>query len=321
MFSTRLLGVAVLATAALATSAAAEVAADHHDHAAMTQAAAPAQAAQPAQPAQPAQTAAPAQPALPRNPALPAPEEGAKAAIESSPRHGEWAEVKVPGRAAPVKLWVVYPERKDKAPVVMVISEIFGLSDWIRGVADQLAKDGFIAVAPDFISGMGPNGGGTDAVTSRDEVVKLIRSVTPDDQVAVLNATREFALKIPAGNGKIATVGFCWGGSASYNYATAQPALNAAAVFYGSSPDPAKLATIKAPVMGFYGGNDARVNATIEPAVAEMKKLGKPYTPHIYDGAGHGFLRQQNGQDGANMKASAQAWPALLAFFRQHLGK
>src|SRR6476619_4033283 len=147
MFTTRRFGLAGLA---IATPAAAQVAADHHDHAAMTQAA-------PAQPAAAAQPAAPAQPAGPRNPALPAPEEGAKAAIESSPRHGEWAEVKVPGRAAPVKLWVVYPERKDKAPVVMVISEIFGLSDWIRGVADQLARDGFIAVAPDFISGMGPN--------------------------------------------------------------------------------------------------------------------------------------------------------------------
>jgi len=318
MLTTRRFGLAVLATAALTTPAAAQVAADHHDHAAMAQAA-PAAGAPAPQPAAGAQPAAPAQPAGPRNPALPAPEETAKAAIESSPRHGEWAEVKVPGRAAPVKLWVVYPERKDKAPVVMVISEIFGLSDWIRAVADQLAKDGFIAVAPDFISGMGPNGGGTDAVASRDEIVKLIRAVTPDDQVAVLNATREYALKLPAANGKIATVGYCWGGSASFNYATAQPALNAAAVFYGSSPDAAKLATIKAPVMGFYGGNDARVNATIEPAVAEMKKLGKPYTPHIYDGAGHGFLRQQNGADGANMKASEQAWPALLAFFRANL--
>jgi carboxymethylenebutenolidase len=301
---------AVMAAPALASPAAGQAAADLHDHHHAATEAAPAQAAQPPQPA-------PA--TLPRNPALPAPEEGAKAAIESSPRHGEWAEVKVAGREAPVKLWVVYPERKDKAPVVMVISEIFGLSDWIRGVADQLAKDGFIAIAPDYISGKGPNGGGTDAIASRDEVVKLIRSVTPDDQVAVLNATRDYALKLPAANGKIATVGFCWGGSASFNYATAQPALNAAAVFYGSSPDAAKLATIKAPVMGFYGGNDARVNATIEPAVAEMKKLGKPYTPHIYDGAGHGFLRQQSGQDGANMKASEQAWPAMLAFFRSSL--
>jgi carboxymethylenebutenolidase len=309
MPSTRL-GLAVLATAALATPivstpAAAQAAADHHDHAAMTQAPAPAQAAVP----------------VAKNPNLPAPEEGAKAVLESSPRHGEWAEVKVAGRDTPVKLWVVYPERKDKAPVVLVISEIFGLSDWIRGVADQLAKDGFIAVAPDYISGKGPNGGGTDSVASRDEVVKLIRSVTPDDQVAVLNAARDYALKIPAANGKIGTVGFCWGGSASFNYATAQPALGAAAVFYGSSPDAAKLASITAPVMGFYGGNDARVNATIEPAVAEMKKLGKPYTPHIYEGAGHGFLRQQNGQDGANMKASEAAWPAMLAFFRQHLEK
>jgi carboxymethylenebutenolidase len=309
MLTVRRFGVAVLATAALATPITAQPAADQHAHAAVTQAA----------PAQPAQPAAAAGPAAPRNPALPAPEEGAKAAIESSPRHGEWADVKVPGRDAPVKLWVVYPERKDKAPVVMVIGEIFGLSDWIRGVADQLARDGFIAIAPDFISGKGPNGGGTESVASRDAVVALIRAVTPDEQVAILNATREYGLKLPAANGKVATVGFCWGGSASFTYATAQPALNAAAVFYGSSPDAAKLATIKAPVMGFYGGNDARVNATIPPAEAEMNALGKAYTPHIYEGAGHGFLRQQNGQEGANLKASEQAWPALLAFFRAHL--
>ena len=151
-------GLAVLATAALAAPAAAQAAADHHDHAAMTQ-------------APPAQ--APAAPAAAKNPALPAPEEGAKAVLETSPRHGEWAEVKVAGREAPVKLWVVYPERKDKAPVVMVISEIFGLSDWIRGVADQLAKDGFIAVAPDFISGKGPGGGGT--VGGRDAATRSSR--------------------------------------------------------------------------------------------------------------------------------------------------
>jgi carboxymethylenebutenolidase len=298
------LALAVLAAVALASPAAAQAAGDHDHH----------QAA-PAPPAQPAA------PAAAKNPALPAPEEGAKAVLESSPRHGEWAEVKIAGREAPVKLWVVYPERKDKAPVVIVISEIFGLSDWIRGVADQLARDGFIAVAPDFISGKGPNGGGTDAIASRDEIVKLIRSVTPEDQVAVLNATRDYALKIPAANGKVGTVGYCWGGSASFNYATAQPALHAAVVYYGSSPATEKLAAIKAPVLGLYGGNDARVNATIPPAEAEMKKLGKPFTVHIYDGAGHGFLRQQAGQDGANLKASAQAWPATLAFFRQHLGK
>jgi carboxymethylenebutenolidase len=298
------LALAVLAAVALASPAAAQAAGDHDHH----------QAA-PAPPAQPAA------PAAAKNPALPAPEEGAKAVLDSSPRHGEWAEVKVAGREAPVKLWVVYPERKDKAPVVIVISEIFGLSDWIRGVADQLASDGFIAVAPDFISGKGPNGGGTDAIASRDEIVKLIRSVTPEDQVAVLNATRDYALKIPAANGKVGTVGYCWGGSASFNYATAQPALNAAVVYYGSSPASGKLAAIKAPVLGLYGGNDARVNATIPPAEAEMKKLGKPFTVHVYDGAGHGFLRQQSGQDGANMKASAQAWPAMLAFFRQHLGR
>jgi len=265
-------------------------------------------------------TAAPAaQAPAPRDPALPAAEETAKAQLETSPRHGEWVDVKVPGSATPIRTFVVYPERKDKAPVVVVIHEIFGLSDWIRGVADQLARDGFIAVAPDLLSGKGPNGGGTDAVASRDDVVKLVRGLTPEEVVAGLNAVRDYAVKLPAANGKSATVGFCWGGSTSFNYAAAQPALNAAVVYYGSSPDAAKLAAIKAPVLGLYGGNDARVNATIEPASAEMKRLGKTYEPNIYDGAGHGFLRQQSGQDGSNLKATQQAWPTMLAFLRKNL--
>ena len=137
--------------------------------------------------------------------------------------------------------------------------------------------------------------------------------------MAGLNAVREYGIKLPAANGKSATIGFCWGGATSFNYATAQPALNAAVVYYGTSPDAAKLASIKAPVLGLYGGNDARVNATIEPASAEMKKLGKPFEPHIYDGAGHGFLRQQAGQDGANLKATEQAWPTTVAFLKKNL--
>src|SRR5262249_35988432 len=112
--------------------------------------------------------------------------------------------------------------------------------------------------------------------------------------------------------------GFCWGGTTSFGYATAQPGLDAVVVYYGTSPSAEALAAIKAPVLGLYGGDDARVNATIEPASAEMKKLGKMYEPHIYDGAGHGFLRQQSGKDGANLKASQQAWPTTVAFVRDH---
>lgn len=251
------------------------------------------------------------------NDKLPPGEEQAQAALEKSPRHGEFVDVKVEGEKHPIRTWVVYPERKDKAPVMIVIHEIYGLSDWIRAVADQLAADGFIAVAPDLISGKGPGGGGTDSLKSRDEVVKLIRALTPEEATARLNAVRAYAIKLPAANGKSATVGYCWGGARSFAYAAAQPDLNAAVVYYGSAPEAAELAKIKAPVLGLYGGDDARVNATIEPAAAEMKKLGKVYEVEIYEGAGHGFLRAQSGRDGANLKATQQAWPRMLAFLKK----
>ncbi|HLN59235.1 MAG TPA: dienelactone hydrolase family protein, partial [Thermoanaerobaculia bacterium] len=222
-------------------------------------------------PAAPASTA-------PRDPNLPAGEANARAALEKSPRHGEVVDVRM-ASGGPVKTWIVYPERKDKAGVVIVIHEIFGLSDWIRGVADQLARDGFIAVAPDLISGHGPGGVGTDSAGSRDDVVKLIRELTPEEVTTRLNAIREWAIKLPAANGKSATIGFCWGGGKSFSYAASQPGLNAAVVYYGTAPEAADLAKIKAPVLGLYGGDDARVAATIPPAEAEMKKLGKSYEP------------------------------------------
>jgi len=247
--------------------------------------------------------AMPSVPAPARDPNLPAAEETAKAALESSPRHGEYVDVKNPAGGAPIRTWIVYPERKDKAGVVIVIHEIFGLSDWIRAVADQLAREGFIAVAPDLVSGHGPGGGGTESAAGRDDVVKLVREITPEEATARLNAVRDHAIRLPAANGKTATIGFCWGGARSFAYATAQPALNAAVVYYGTSPEAPALAAVKAPVLGLYGGDDARVNATIAPAEAEMKKLGKTYEPNVYEGAGHGFLRAQSGREGANLKA------------------
>jgi len=249
----------------------------------------------------------------------PPPDSLAKARLEKSPRHGEFVDVKMEGSSTAIRSWVVYPERKDKAPVVIVIHEIFGLSDWIRTVADQLAADGYIAVAPDLISGMGPGGGGTESVTSRDTVTRLIRGLSPEEATKRLNAVRAYAVKIPAANGKSATIGYCWGGSQSFRYATVQPELNAAIVYYGSSPDAKDLANIKAPVLGLYGGDDARVNATIEPASAEMKKLGKAYEYEIFEGAGHGFLRQQAGRNGANLRATQKAWPRMLEFLKKNL--
>ena len=249
---------------------------------------------------------------------LPPGEKDAKARLNASPRHGEWAEIAVPGSDKKMKAYVVFPEVKDKAGVVIVIQEIYGLTDWIRSVADQLAADGFIAIAPDLLSG--PGGPGTDAVGDRDAVTKAVRGLKAEDVKKMLDATREYGMKLPASNGKTGTVGFCWGGAASFRYATEQPELNAAAVYYGTSPsDAAALEKVKAPVMGFYGGNDARVNATIEPAEKKMKELNKPYKPNIYEGAGHGFLRQQDGQSGANMKATETAWPETVKFLKENL--
>jgi carboxymethylenebutenolidase len=279
-----------------------------HDHMSMPQAGqTPPAAAQPAPPPV----------AVPRTPDLPADEAGAKEAIEKTPRHAEYASITVEGRATPLKAFVVYPERKDKAPVIIVIHEIFGLSDWIKAVADQLAREGFIAIAPDLLSGKGPNGGGTESFAP-DAVRAAISGLARPEVMAALDATRSYGIKLPAANGKSGSIGFCWGGGTSFVYAAAQPGLNAAVVYYGTSPTAEALAAIKAPVLGLYGGNDARVNATIDPASAEMKKLGKTYDPHIYDGAGHGFLRQQGGQAGANLKATQQAWPATVAFLREH---
>jgi carboxymethylenebutenolidase len=239
--------------------------------------------------------------------------------LKSSPRHVDWVDIKATS-GAPIKSFVVYPERKDKAPVVIVIQEIYGLTDWIRGVADQLAKEGFIAIAPDFMSGMGPNHGGS-AELGEQGSTKEIGTLTDDDKVRILNDVRAYALTIPSANGKLGTVGFCWGGGTSFLYALRQPALNAAVSYYGPmSADPATYAKAKAPVLGLYGGNDNRVNANIETATAEMAKAKAVYEPHIFDGAGHGFLRQQGGSEQApgNMKATEQAWPLTIEFLKKH---
>jgi carboxymethylenebutenolidase len=278
----------------------------------------------PAPPVHAAPQAAPSPAAVasapsPRDENLPPSEAQAKAGLEKSPRHGEFVNIKLPSGGAPIRTWVVYPERKDKAGVVILVHEIYGLSDWLRGVADQLARDGFIAVAPDLISGLGPNGGGTDSAASRDDVVKLVRELTPEMATARLDAVREYAVKLPAANGKSATIGFCWGGGRSFSYAATQPSLAAAVVYYGTPPEAADLARIKAPVLGFYGGDDARITTTVGPTEIEMKKLGKTYEPHIYEGAGHGFLRAQDDRGGANLKAARMAWPRTVAFLREHL--
>lgn len=282
-------------------------------------------AAQDAHAGHTAEQAPAAQSAGPRNPNLPPDAAEAPGQLKGSPRHGEWVDIK--GADAPLKSFVVYPERSDKAPVVIVIHEIFGMSDWVRGVADQLAKEGFIAIAPDLLSGKGPNGGGTDSLG--DKVGETIRTLTPADVAARLNAVLAYGQSLPSSNGKTGVIGFCWGGSQTFGYAVAQPALAAAVPYYGTPPmktvddkrvpDPDALAKIHAPILAFYGGADNRVTSTMAPTQAAMKALDKGFDPHVFEGAGHGFLRQQSGQNGANMKATEQAWPLTIAFFRRHL--
>jgi carboxymethylenebutenolidase len=240
------------------------------------------------------------------------------ARLDASSRHGEWTMYDA-GEGDSVMAWVVYPERSDAAPVVVVIHEINGLTDWVRGVADQLAAEGFIAIAPDLLSGKGPGGGGTDSF-EQGTVRQAIRELDRGEITQRLNSAVHYAMNLPAAADKFASIGFCWGGSSSFLYATAQPHLSAAVVYYGGAPDAEALARIEAPVLGLYGGDDARVNATIAPADEEMKRLGKRYEFGIYDGAGHGFLRNQEDRDGANMSATKEAWPRTIAFLKAELG-
>ncbi|MFP5264585.1 MAG: dienelactone hydrolase family protein [Blastocatellia bacterium] len=237
----------------------------------------------------------------------------AKQRLEKSSRHQEWVKVKNGSRM--VNSFIVYPEVKGKATAVVVIHEIFGLSDWVRTVADQLAEAGYIAIAPDLLSGAGPNGGGSSEFTDRGAVGQAIRDLPPDQITGDLNAVADYVAKLPAANGKVAVAGFCWGGSQTFRFATNRPSLKAAFVFYGTGPDNKEaIAKIKAPVYGFYGGNDARVTATVPKSAELMKEAGKTYDPVTYAGAGHGFMR--SGEDptandankDANKKAHDEAW-------------
>lgn len=238
-------------------------------------------------------------------------------ALNQSPRHGEWIDVDRPDGGTPVRTWVVHPERSDAAPTVMLITGIYGLNDWTRATADRLAAEGFIALAPDLLSGKGPGGGGYGALETRDDVVALMRELTPDEVDVQLDAVRAHGMGLPAASGADAVIGFCWGGGVSFRYAD-RTGLDASVVYYGTAPDAETLAALGAPVLGLYGGDDERVNATIEPADTELRRLGKSYDYEIYEGAGHAFLSRQSERDGANLRATEQAWPRMLDFLREH---
>ena len=249
---------------------------------------------------------------------IPASGANAAARIAASPRRGQWVAIKV-GATDSVMAWVVYPQQTAaRAPVVIAIHENTGLTTWARNVADQLAADGFIGIAPDLLT-MKRTGNLTTEWSS-DSGRAAIGTLGNDDAQRMLDAVAKYGMLLPQAAPKYGVVGFCWGGARSFLHATHAPTLGAAVVYYGSPPPPEAMAAIRAPVLGLYGGNDARITAAVPGTDSTMKRLGKSYEYSIFEGAGHGFLRGQEGGEGANMKAAQQAWPKTIAFLRKHLG-
>src|SRR5438105_13447764 len=206
----------------------------------------------------------------------------ARATLEKSPRHQEWVTVKHDGRS--VETFIVYPESKDKRPVVLVIHEIFGMTDWVQDLADQVAAAGYIAVAPDLLSGMGPNGGRSSSF-AEGKTMEAVSHLNADQVTADLNAAADYGLKLPGSSGKLFVGGFCWGGGQTFRFATNRGDLSAAFVFYGGPPEKDAMARINAPIYGFYAGNDERINATLSDTAKQMNSAGKPFEPVVYDGA------------------------------------
>ncbi len=238
----------------------------------------------------------------------------AKARLDKSPRHQEWVVIKHGDRE--LHSLVVYPEVRAKAPVVIVIHEIMGLTEWVQSVGDRLAEAGYIAIVPDFLSGMGPNKGRTTSFPDAGAAREAISGLLPAQVTADLNAATVYARNIPAANGKVAVAGFCWGGTQAFRFATNRQDLAGSFVFYGSGPeDPAAIAKITAPVFGYYGGNDARINATIPGSIKLMEDAKKTYITKTYAEAGHGFSRAGEAPDAneANKRAFNNGWRDWLA--------
>ena len=222
--------------------------------------------------------------------------------LETTPRHDEWVD------AGGVRTYVVYPEVSRLSPAILVIHENRGLTDWVRTVADRLAENGYIALAPDLL-------GDTKSFATEDAAREAIGKLDRAKVIENLRAVADYARKIPAANGTVVVGGFCWGGSRTWDVAANVDGISAAYVFYGTGPQEAEgVAGIEAPVYGFYGGADARVNATIPKTEELMKAAGKHFEPAIYEGAGHAFMRSGEAADAseANRKAKDEAWARWL---------
>ncbi len=224
--------------------------------------------------------------------------------------------VDIPVGNVKLHTWIEYPRGNDRAPVIIVMQHGPGLDDWQRALADQLALQGFIAVAPDLYSGLGPNGGNYDSFEGTDDAMRSAAKLTPDEAIRRYKAAYGYGMKLTRANGKSASLGFCAGGTYSFRFAGEAPEIDGAVVFYGTQPTEELMAKIKAPVLGFYGDDDARVTSTVEPTMAAMKRLGKSYEPHIYPHGTHGFLEYQD--IGGNPAAVADSWERTIAFLKQH---
>lgn len=239
------------------------------------------------------------------------------AQLESTPRHDEWVTIQSAGR--PLHAYVVYPQSRAKAGAVMIVHENRGLTDWVRTVADRIAGEGYIAIAPDMLSGSAPGGGRTSDFATSDLAREAISKLPREQVLADLASTAAYVRALPSANGKLAVTGFCWGGSRTWDAANTIDRLSLAMPFYGTGPTIAEGASgIEAPVYGFYGGDDARVNATIEPTKVVMGNLGKRFEPVVYEGAGHAFMRlgEETDSTDANRDAHNQAWARLLELLR-----
>jgi carboxymethylenebutenolidase len=230
--------------------------------------------------------------------------------LNNSPRHHEWVEVPADGRT--VHSFVAYPETNAPTPAVLVIHENRGLTDWVRSFADQMAAAGYLAIAPDLLSGFDADHQRTSDFANSDAARDALYQLDPDQITSDLRAVQSYLADVPAANGTVVVMGFCWGGSQTFRYATNASDLAAAMVFYGSPPDDG-YADITAPIYGFYGENDGRINSTIPATEERMQELGKTYDYEIYDGAGHAFMRRGDDPDGsdANTRARDAAWDRL----------
>lgn len=240
-------------------------------------------------------------------------QEFARAQLESSPRHHEWVEVQAGDRT--VHSFVAYPERADDALAVIVLHENRGLTDWVRSFADQLAAQGYLAIAPDLLSEFDAEHARTSDFASSDDARTAIYELDPAQVTSDLLAVKGYIEGVPASSGRSVVVGFCWGGSQAFRFASNAPDLAGAFVFYGTAPEePEPFARITAPVYGFYGENDQRVNATIDPTRTHMQAHEKTYDVVIYDEAGHGFMRDGDDPAGdpANRAARDAAWERLV---------